>query len=593
MSLMFPSSSPGVPGSSSSGLASSSSTAPGTGYTPDLTLDVPPSGPPLRSSVTLGGFCEAGSTVSITYMPGSATLDVAPGLNPSSVPCVDCANTSVECGPGPNQRGSYALPVRLLGAASSTISFVLRGNDGTFFSSTITRPFMFVPANPEATYLKASNTNAGDAFGSSVALSGDTLLVGTPTEASNSTAINQGQADNALPGAGAVHVYQWTGLQWAHEAYLKPSVTQGGAGFGSSVALDANTAVVGSPGLNGASPNTAAGAVFVFVRAPGTRVWREQALLRAGDAAPFDAFGFSVDVDADTLVVGAPSESSNATGVDGNGLNTSAMASGAAYVFVRGGGSWFQQAYFKATNTGEQDRFGTSVAVSGDLVVVGAPGEDSSQGGLDENLPDSGAVYGYRRLGNWTARGILKMPTPVTGERMGTSVAMEGETLLAGAPGSTSGMVGRVLAEGFSGREFLGGTVLEPPPGWSEAGMAFGQSVAFGRNALVVGAPGDRHAAPTAILAYTGGSAPGLETQPSGAAFVFSTGGQPRFILKSPNRSGVGSQGDRLGASVSASITRVAAGAPQEDSVVTGVMGNPADNGADGAGAVWAFELGD
>ena len=83
-------------------------------------------------------------------------------------------------------------------------------------------------------------------------------------------------------------------------------------------------------------------------------------------------------VSGDTVVVGAYREDSNATGVNGNQNDNSAADSGAAYVFVRNGTTWSQQAYLKASNTGAGDRFGWSVAVSGDTVVVGAPAEDST-----------------------------------------------------------------------------------------------------------------------------------------------------------------------------------------------------------------------
>jgi hypothetical protein len=105
-----------------------------------------------------------------------------------------------------------------------------------------------------------------------------------------------------------------------------------------------------------------------------------------------------VAVSGDTVVVGAPYEDSSAVGVNGNQADNSASYSGAAYVFVRSGGVWSQQAYLKASNTETEDLFGQSVAVSSDTVVVGAPGEDSSAVGVNGNQADNsalsaGAVY--------------------------------------------------------------------------------------------------------------------------------------------------------------------------------------------------------
>ena len=90
-------------------------------------------------------------------------------------------------------------------------------------------------------------------------------------------------------------------------------------------------------------------------------------------------------------MVGAPFEDSNATGVNGNQADESVPNAGAAYVFVRSGASWSQQAYLKASNTGSDDWFGNSVAVSGDTVVVGAHFEDSNATGVNGDGSDNSA----------------------------------------------------------------------------------------------------------------------------------------------------------------------------------------------------------
>ena len=97
----------------------------------------------------------------------------------------------------------------------------------------------------------------------------------------------------------------------------------------------------------------------------------QQAYLKASNTGAADAFGYSVAISGDTVVVGAIREDSKATGVNGDQTDNSAPGSGAAYVFVRGGGIWSQQAYLKASNTDSGDQFGISLAISGDTVVVG------------------------------------------------------------------------------------------------------------------------------------------------------------------------------------------------------------------------------
>ncbi|MEY3284431.1 MAG: hypothetical protein RIR86_2444, partial [Acidobacteriota bacterium] len=109
----------------------------------------------------------------------------------------------------------------------------------------------------------------------------------------------------------------------------------------------------------------------------------QQAYLKASNTDGGDGFGTSVAISRATIVVGAAGEDSNATGVNGDGNNNSAAESGAAYVFVRTEGTWSQQAYLKASNGVSDDRFGASVAISGETIVVGAYREDSNAIGVN------------------------------------------------------------------------------------------------------------------------------------------------------------------------------------------------------------------
>ncbi len=113
-------------------------------------------------------------------------------------------------------------------------------------------------------------------------------------------------------------------------------------------------------------------------------------------------------------MVGANEEDSNATGVNGDESDNSASNAGAAYVFTRGGTTWSQAAYLKASNTGVSDGFGIAVAISGDTLVVGAPGEDSNATGVDGNqanntATNSGAAYVFTRDSTtWSQQAYLK-----------------------------------------------------------------------------------------------------------------------------------------------------------------------------------------
>jgi len=167
--------------------------------------------------------------------------------------------------------------------------------------------------------------------------------------------------------------------------------------------------------------------------------WVQQAYLKASNTGVDDSFGYAVAVSGNTVVVGAYTEDSNATGVGGNQGNDSALDAGAVYVFVRSGVTWSQQAYLKASNTDASDYFGYSVAIAGDTVVVGARGEDSNATGIDGNQDDdsvnaAGAAYIFVRSGTtWTQQAYLKASNTDAGDYFGYSVSISGDTVVVGA----------------------------------------------------------------------------------------------------------------------------------------------------------------
>jgi hypothetical protein len=268
-------------------------------------------------------------------------------------------------------------------------------------------------------YLKASNAEENDEFGWSVALSGDTLVVGAWQEDSSASG---GEADNSAPGAGAVYVFIRNGGAWSQQAYLKASNAEAGDIFGSSVAISGDTLVVGAIG---------SAAAYVFTRSSG--VWSQQAYLKASNAEADDMFGWSVAISGDTLVVGACEEESSASGGEND---NSARYTGAAYVFTRSSGVWSQQAYLKASNAEAWDYFGWSVALSGDTLVVGAPYDpyELNIGSEDEGDNSAGAVYVFTRSGGvWSQQAYLKASNAEAGDWFGWRVAISGGTLVVGA----------------------------------------------------------------------------------------------------------------------------------------------------------------
>lgn len=309
-------------------------------------------------------------------------------------------------------------------------------------------------------FIKAANSDAGDSFGYSVSVSGDTLAVGANVEKSNQTTITNGvtaSSDNSLTNAGAAYVYKRSGASWAQEAYIKSVNTQSNHFMGSSIAINGETLAVGARGdcsnqttiTNGASGNSdcsniTSGAIFIYKRSGVT--WSQEAYIKASNNEAWDQLGEgSIALSADTLAVGVYQEDSNQTTIT-NGATASSdnsnTDSGAVYIYKRSGISWSQEAYIKAVNNGAGDYFGNSVSLSGDTLAVGTYREDSNQTTLtngstassDNSSADSGAVYVYKRSGStWTQEAYLKAVNSESGDYFGYKVSLSGNTLAVGS----------------------------------------------------------------------------------------------------------------------------------------------------------------
>ncbi len=331
----------------------------------------------------------------------------------------------------------------------------------------------------EQAYLKASNAEAYDYFGLSLALSvdGNFLAVGAPGEASKATGVNGDQTDNSVGIAGAVYFFERQNSTWTQTVYLKaaqqvyitapcfiPSPvrclpTQAGR-FGSSLSLskDGSTLAVGAvydnsnaTGVNGAPNNLNAvrsGAAYVFVKEG--NAWNQEAYIKASNTQPQANFGYRVALNGNgnTLAVSSIEESSQSTGINGDASDVSAGKAGAVYVFSRTAGQWSQEAYVKASNTGVNQEFGSSLALStdGSWLAVGAAREKSQATGLDGNqlneLADrSGAVYLFQRAtSGWAQHRYIKAPVSQAGLSFGFSLGMtgDGRTLAVGAIGAAA-----------------------------------------------------------------------------------------------------------------------------------------------------------
>ena len=256
-----------------------------------------------------------------------------------------------------------------------------------------------------STKLTAPDPAAGDAFGVSVAISGDTAVAGALFD------------DDRGTNSGSAYVFIRSGTTWTQQAKLTPNDGSAGAQFGISVAISGDTVVVGASSDSTGASNS--GSAYVFIRSGTT--WTLEAKLSAADAASGDSFGWSVDIDGDTAIVGARLD-------DAGGSN-----SGSAYVFVRAGAIWTQQAMLTAADGAANDWFGVSVAISGDTAVAGAQFDDD--GGSN-----TGSAYVFLRSGTvWSQQAKLTAGDAATADLFGHHADIQGDTLLAGAPFTDEG----------------------------------------------------------------------------------------------------------------------------------------------------------
>ena len=255
--------------------------------------------------------------------------------------------------------------------------------------------------------LTAFGVAAGDEFGISVAVDGYTIVVGAHQNDSNK---------------GAAYIFTRFRGVWGnapvsgnHRVETAKLVAADGAAndeFGISVAVHGDTIVVGAH-----QSDSNKGAAYVFTKVSG--IWGQRAKLTADDAAANDEFGISVAVHGDTIVVGARQDDDN-----GN-------QSGSAYVFIRVSGVWSQNAKLTASDGAANDEFGISVAVDGDTIMVGAHQNDA-----DTNNNDEGAAYVFTRdsAGGWSQKAKLTPSDAAAQDRYGYSVGVSGDTIVVGAP---------------------------------------------------------------------------------------------------------------------------------------------------------------
>jgi len=562
----------------------------------------------------------AGSTLTPAFAPGTTRYEVA--LPPAFTRVTLTPTVAYPAGATITVDG---LPVASGSAATAELGSAFATREVAIVVTTesgATRTYTLV-LRRRSLYVKASNTGTNDRFGFSVALSddGSTLVVGAPGEDSAATGIGGAESSDTATDAGAVYIFRRGPAGWVQEAYVKASNTGARDAFGENVALSADGTVlavsasaessaaagVGGDGSSDALP--ASGAVYVFRR--GGAGWAQEAYVKASNPGLDDRFGTGLALSGDgaTLAVGASLESSSETGVGGTGANDAASSAGAVYVFRRGGASWAQDAYVKASNTGADDRFGSAVTLSpdGTLLAIGAPNEDSADTGFggtgtSDAALNAGAVYVMRRGATaWTQELYAKTAIAREGDRFGASIAFgRGGTVLAiGAPGDNSGATG-VGGDAARMDALVSGAVyvLSTRTGsWAQEAYvkatntdafdAFGAAVALSADGatLAVGS------------VFESSSATGLDgdsarddASSAGAAYLYryALGAwAPLSYVKAANTRAFQSFGYDV--ALSADGAALAIGAPFEDAAARGLGGDGSGSGALDAGAAYLY----
>lgn len=387
----------------------------------------------------------------------------------------------------------------------------------------------FASSWTEVHKLVASDGGADASFGIATAISGDRILVGA-------LYADVGAATNA----GEAYVFARSGSSWIEEARLTAFDAAANDEYGTGVTLVGDTAVIGSPRTNGVGGDS--GAVYVYTRSGAT--WTLQQKIVPVDSAAGDAFGRAVALEGDTLVVGADGDDEG--GVD----------SGSAYVFVRVGTTWTQQAKLIATDGQAGDSAGRSVALSNDTAIVSAHEDDDNGGG-------SGAAYAWVRSGStWTQHWKFSPSAPGNNDRFGRSVAIVGETAVMSAYQHDEGAVDAGAAYVFvrSGSSWTEEQRIVPAD--AIANGNFAKPIVLALDLLIVGGVRDDDL--------------GID---SGSVYVYSRSGTT-WTLEQKLHASDGGPNDLFGTSVSVQGSTLVIGAAKDDAPLHA------------SGSVYTFELG-
>lgn len=288
--------------------------------------------------------------------------------------------------------------------------------------------------------------------------------------------------DDNAENAGAAHVFVYDGSSWTHQVKLLPDDAAASDKFGASLDIDGDTILIGAPEDDDNGVNS--GSAYVF-HSDGSN-WAQQAKLLPDDGTTDGLFGNSVAISGATALIG----------VSGN--NPVGEYTGSAYVFHFDGANWVQQTKLVASDGGDADLWGVRMALDGDTAVIGAPYDDA-------NGRDSGSVYVFHRNGaTWSQQQKISAADGAERDQFGWSVAVSGNLIFAGAPNDGpsddpwyDSRPGSAYVFAFDGSYWFQQAKLEG----SGPGL-FGYSVAVDGNQALIGSPLDDVNGPDAGVVY-------------------------------------------------------------------------------------------
>jgi len=309
--------------------------------------------------------------------------------------------------------------------------------------------------------LLASDGAKDDRFGISVAISGNFAIVGATGD------------DDLGNKSGSAYIFEWNGANWIQVTKLTANDGAKDDLFGSSVSINGEYAIVGTPDDDDLGNKS--GSVYIFRRNGAT--WIQSGKLIASDGAKEDRFGISVAINSDYAIIGADGD--DLTNVPNNNIIPNA---GSAYIFKHNDVNWLQTKKLTVNNPAQEDRFGIAVAISDSFAIVGANGDDN----------DSGSAYIFTNTGsNWIQIKELIANDRDIGDGFGNSVSLKGDYAIIGASGDND--LGDNSGSTYIFKRSMSDWVPVKKLTASDGAAQdlFGFSVAIGENYAIAGASSD------------------------------------------------------------------------------------------------------